>query len=297
MCRRDCSSRAAHSCRPRAAPPSTSGADGETRTPTGYPTAPSRQRVYQFHHVGGFHIRPAAAPPCRRRLISVLRPISIRRGALRRGLRGLAGPARPELPARRRPSARASRRSPCCITPCAAACVVANQVRPRLVAKNTAARTAVVRDRKLADPAAPKTEPDDPLPNAAPMSAPLPCCSSTNPQIADRDQQGAAPITTFPACSFVTPAPRRHRGRSDRSGTRNRQKFPGLERRAADQAAVDVRHPEQRSRVVRLSRCRRTAAARPPRRPWRGARASVACTACASAGVAVRPVPIAQTGS
>ena len=28
------------------------GADGETRTPTGYPTAPSRQRVYQFHHVG-----------------------------------------------------------------------------------------------------------------------------------------------------------------------------------------------------------------------------------------------------
>ena len=29
-----------------------SGADGETRTPTAYATAPSRQRVYQFHHVG-----------------------------------------------------------------------------------------------------------------------------------------------------------------------------------------------------------------------------------------------------
>src|SRR5215472_8897155 len=31
-----------------------SGADGETRTHTAYATAPSRQRVYQFHHVGGY---------------------------------------------------------------------------------------------------------------------------------------------------------------------------------------------------------------------------------------------------
>ena len=28
------------------------GADGETRTPTAFATAPSRRRVYQFHHVG-----------------------------------------------------------------------------------------------------------------------------------------------------------------------------------------------------------------------------------------------------
>jgi hypothetical protein len=28
------------------------GADGETRTLTTFATAPSRQRVYQFHHVG-----------------------------------------------------------------------------------------------------------------------------------------------------------------------------------------------------------------------------------------------------
>src|SRR5579862_186723 len=28
------------------------GADGETRTPTAFATAPSRQRVYHFHHVG-----------------------------------------------------------------------------------------------------------------------------------------------------------------------------------------------------------------------------------------------------
>src|SRR5437763_12793697 len=36
------------------------GADGETRTPTAYATAPSRQRVYQFHHVGS--CQPKAAP-------------------------------------------------------------------------------------------------------------------------------------------------------------------------------------------------------------------------------------------
>src|SRR5205085_12018866 len=34
--------------------PALSGADGETRTPTANATAPSRQRVYQFHHVGYF---------------------------------------------------------------------------------------------------------------------------------------------------------------------------------------------------------------------------------------------------
>lgn len=28
------------------------GADGRTRTVTGYPTTPSRWRVYQFHHIG-----------------------------------------------------------------------------------------------------------------------------------------------------------------------------------------------------------------------------------------------------
>src|SRR5437879_13787066 len=34
---------------------SSSGADGETRTHTANATAPSRQRVYQFHHVGFCH--------------------------------------------------------------------------------------------------------------------------------------------------------------------------------------------------------------------------------------------------
>ena len=31
------------------------GADGETRTRTSEETAPSRQRVYQFHHIGYFN--------------------------------------------------------------------------------------------------------------------------------------------------------------------------------------------------------------------------------------------------
>jgi len=33
----------------------------------------------------------------------------------------------------------------------------------------------------LAEPRAPNTVPDAPLPKAAPASAPLPCCSSTSP--------------------------------------------------------------------------------------------------------------------
>lgn len=30
------------------------GAEGRTRTDTGFPTTPSRWRVYQFHHFGTF---------------------------------------------------------------------------------------------------------------------------------------------------------------------------------------------------------------------------------------------------
>jgi hypothetical protein len=44
---------------------------------------------------------------------------------------------------------------------------------PRLVRKKTAARAAVARERKLAEPVAPNRLPDAPLPNAAPMSAPF----------------------------------------------------------------------------------------------------------------------------
>ena len=47
--------------------------------------------------------------------------------------------------------------------------------------KKNAANTAVVRERKLAPPLAPNKLPDVPLPKAAPMSAPLPCCTNIKP--------------------------------------------------------------------------------------------------------------------
>jgi hypothetical protein len=50
--------------------------------------------------------------------------------------------------------------------------------------KNTVAKTPVVRDKKLALPLAPKRLPEPPLPKAAPMSAPLPCCTKIKPTMA-----------------------------------------------------------------------------------------------------------------
>jgi hypothetical protein len=50
---------------------------------------------------------------------------------------------------------------------------------PRVLRKNTAAKIAVVWDKKFADPLAPNKLPDDPDPKAAPISAPLPCCNKT----------------------------------------------------------------------------------------------------------------------
>ena len=51
----------------------------------------------------------------------------------------------------------------------------------KVLTKNTVAQTAVERERKLALPVAPKRLPEEPLPKEAPMSAPLPCCTSTKP--------------------------------------------------------------------------------------------------------------------
>ncbi|MNO06163.1 hypothetical protein D3C81_2278320 [compost metagenome] len=45
----------------------------------------------------------------------------------------------------------------------------------------------VARDRKFAAPVAPNRLPDEPLPKADPMSAPLPCCSRTRTMIASAD--------------------------------------------------------------------------------------------------------------
>ena len=53
--------------------------------------------------------------------------------------------------------------------------------------KKTVAQAAVDRERKLALPVAPNKLPDAPLPKEAPMSAPLPCCTSTRPIMASAE--------------------------------------------------------------------------------------------------------------
>jgi hypothetical protein len=62
----------------------------------------------------------------------------------------------------------------------------------------------VVRDKKLAPPEAPNKLPELPLPKAAPMSAPLPCCTKINPIMAKADNICTAKITViiaFMLCS------------------------------------------------------------------------------------------------
>src|SRR5271165_1016348 len=105
---------------------------------------------------------------------------------------------------------------------------------------------AVVRERKFAEPAAPKRLPEEPLPNAAPMSAPLPCCSRTKPISA------AATTTCTPTRSVSQIIASSFMRFPGLLGTGDRQKFIRLERRAADQGAVDVRAGKQGRGVVRL---------------------------------------------
>src|SRR5581483_6975724 len=113
-----------------------------------------------------------------------------------------------------------------------------------LVRKNTAARTAVDRLRKFADPLAPNRLPADPLPNAAPKSAPFPCCRSTSPitHTAARTCKINTIISMFelsiPCSTIRRPA--------------DRVEFLSVERGAADQTAVDIRHREQPGRVAAL---------------------------------------------
>src|SRR6476661_10359849 len=78
------------------------------------------------------------------------------------------------------------------------------------------------------------------------MSAPCPCCSSTNPQtaIAARTcSTSVADSTRFICCPQLA---------APRLGTADRQKFIGIERCATHQGAVDVRHREQHGGVARL---------------------------------------------
>lgn len=66
--------------------------------------------------------------------------------------------------------------------------LLARTDRPRVEAKKIAAASAVDLDRKFEEPDAPNRLPDAPEPKAAPMSAPLPCCSKTRPTMAIADR-------------------------------------------------------------------------------------------------------------
>src|SRR5690606_14689328 len=58
---------------------------------------------------------------------------------------------------------------------------------PNVAAKKTTAATPVDFDKKLEEPVAPNRLPEAPEPKDAPMSAPLPCCSSTRPMMTSAD--------------------------------------------------------------------------------------------------------------
>ncbi len=104
----------AEQCAVIRAPPGAgpSGADGETRTPTAFATAPSRQRVYQFHHVGPSTVtcplptsepRPTSTLPARGNA-GALAGSAAGAAPLAHRRRGTAA-ALPAPPARRRSSA------------------------------------------------------------------------------------------------------------------------------------------------------------------------------------------------
>lgn len=59
--------------------------------------------------------------------------------------------------------------------------VLPRNARPSVAVKKIAAAIPVDFDKKFDEPVAPNKLPDAPEPNAAPISAPLPCCRSTSP--------------------------------------------------------------------------------------------------------------------
>src|SRR6185312_6716197 len=115
---------------------------------------------------------------------------------------------------------------------------------------------AVVRERKLAAPALPKRLPAEPLPNAAPMSAPLPCWSSTSTTMPTAARMCNTRINVCIDC--LSPGP---------GSAPDPHEFLSHQRCPADESAVDVRHREQFRRVRRLD-----AAAVQDRQPFGHAR-------------------------
>src|SRR3954468_18361313 len=101
----------------------------------------------------------------------------------------------------------------------------------------------VVRDRKLDAPAEPKRLPAEPLPKAAPMSAPLPCWSSTNTTMPTAARIWSTRINVnmkFSPCPLALGTYAR---------PPDRYEFVRHQRRPADESPVDVRHREQLRRV------------------------------------------------
>src|SRR5690606_1926348 len=119
----------------------------------------------------------------------------------------------------------------------------ATHAKAPVVTKNTTAAHFVARDRKLAAPAEPNTLPAEPLPKAAPMSAPLPCCSRTSTMIKSEETTWRVKRNGDSHCMI--------RGLRA-SGGRYVQEFVGHERGPAHQRTVNVRLREQAGGVVRL---------------------------------------------
>src|SRR3989337_3026414 len=110
-----------------------------------------------------------------------------------------------------------------------------------MVQKSPATGTAVLRLKKLAEPVEPNPLPAEPEPNAAPISAPLPCCISTRP----------TSTTAVIICTTQTIFSTRYSKISNLifSGTANCQEFLCNQRCAANQTAINVRHGKQLGRI------------------------------------------------
>jgi hypothetical protein len=73
------------------------------------------------------------------------------------------------------------------LLPTAAVRLVDMYDKPRVALKKIAAATPVDLDMKFEEPVAPNKLPEAPEPKAAPISAPLPCCSNTKAIMAKAD--------------------------------------------------------------------------------------------------------------
>src|SRR5271168_1171142 len=108
--------------------------------------------------------------------------------------------------------------------------------RVRLVAKNSAANTAVNFENKVLVPRAPKTVPDAPEPNPAPASAPLPRCRSTSPMI----------ISASNTCTpKINPRNIRNLSMANGRSRANMLKLIGAQGSASYQPTIHVRHREK----------------------------------------------------